>query len=160
MQKNPTLLALAVVSLTLAAAVAGAAPADPIEGALGSRCSAASLDVAAEWSADFAAGTVAAREVAPAAPPPCPVERDCTGPAGNGNTCSTNPAHCQVAGPSVLTATHQNACTLPDGSVFHCPLGTSIVIKSAPCTHCRCCSQSPACLCPQDCGQVLRWGCA
>ncbi len=120
-------------------------------------------ELAAQWSQELAkpepvAGDAGARAEAGHKPlPPCPVESDCTGPAGNGNTCSTNPANCG-AGPGQRTDTGWSACS-QGGSFFSCPLGKTIVIKSANCSQCRCCSQLPACLCPIDCGSVLRWGC-
>lgn len=162
MQKKAILIALVVVGLTSATALAVAAPpADSVaEGASARECSTAGSVAAAEWSSDLLAGTVVAPEAAAPAPPPCPVDRDCTGPAGNGNTCMTNPANCHVAGPGTVTDTGQRACTLPSGHYFVCGGGATIVIKSAPCTQCPCCSQFPACLCPLNCGQVVRWGCA
>ncbi len=117
-------------------------------------------ELAAQWSTELekpagieSEGQVEAQHLVPQ----CPIESDCTGPAGNGNTCSTNPANCG-AGPGQKTDTGWKACS-QGGLIFRCPLGQTIIIKSANCSQCRCCSQQPACVCPIDCGSVLRWGC-
>jgi hypothetical protein len=160
MRSGIVLLASFVLTLGAAAAADPAAspPADPLALAPATRCLAD--DPGASWSVEFAPGAVVeAQPSATASPPPCPVERDCTGPAGHGNTCATNSANCQVSGPATRIDTGNPQCTLPDGSTFTCPPYQTIHIKSAPCTHCRCCSTNPACLCPLDCGSVVRWGC-
>lgn len=125
------------------------------------------IEMAGELELGFEEGTVldgtgldSALPTAAAPPPPCPVDSDCTGPAGNGNTCSTNPANCGVSGPGTKTDLGLTVCQLPSGLYFRCAPGSTIHTKSAPCAHCPCCSTFPACLCPLDCGQVLRWGCA
>ncbi len=118
-------------------------------------------ELAAQWSLELekpAAVDSGARVETGRKPTPlCPVESDCTGPAGNGNKCSTNPANCG-AGPGQKVDTGWSACS-QGGLLFKCPAGQTIVIKSANCNQCSCCSQTPACLCPNDCGAVLRWGC-
>lgn len=157
-----SIVPLALFALAFCGVAAAAPP--PSDGPLAfttaTQCLSEGPDVGAAWSADFAPGTVVEAEPSsPAPPPPCPVERNCTGPAGNGNTCSTNPANCQATGFGTITDTGNRACTLPDGSIFKCTGHSTIIIKSANCSHCPCCSQTPACLCPLDCGSVVRWGC-
>ncbi len=119
-------------------------------------------ELAAQWSQELEkpAGVESDAEVEAGRKPvlPCPTESDCTGPAGNGNTCSTNPANCG-AGPGQKIDTGQRACS-QGGLIFKCPRGSTIVIKTANCFQCPCCSTQPACLCPNDCGSVLRWGCS
>ncbi|MCP3958087.1 MAG: hypothetical protein GY719_09560 [bacterium] len=120
---------------------------------------AAGAELAAEWSEEFVPGKIVEAGIVPLIGP-CPVRRDCTGPAGNGNTCSTNPANCGVTGIGSSYDTGQKACLLAGGGTFYCPTGKTIHIKRANCDQCSCCSgPPPVCVCPIDCGEVLRWGC-
>lgn len=93
---------------------------------------------------------------ATAAPPPCPTTSTCV---GGSNSCSTNPANCAATGRTSVFDTGLTSCTLPNGVVGVCIFGT-IKIYTTQCRQCKCCSQTPACLCPLNCGQAQSWDCA
>jgi len=87
--------------------------------------------------------------------PPCPVLRDCP----LGNRCGDNHP-CELVGPLVKTDTGNQACE-EGGNIKVCPSGSTIHTVTGACGQCRCCSTSPACFCPLDCGTaLLKWGCA
>lgn len=143
--------------LILAGAAAAPAAADT---AVACSASPTGVELAAEWEAAFTGGTIVAPEAEPAThplPPPCPEERDCTGPVGNGNTCDTNPANCGVSGLSTLVDSGLSLCTMPGGKILRCKTGTTVHTRVAQCSQCPCCVPDPfACLCPNDCGSVVR----
>jgi hypothetical protein len=154
-------------ALILALAATGPVTAEPAGGLLPAAptaCAAhpAGSELAAQWTEELGRGLVTPPPTAQThpLPPPCPEERDCTGPTGNGNSCRSNPANCEVTGLSTRTDTGLTACTLPSGKILTCPLGQTVIVRSAACDQCPCCSAQPfACLCPLDCGAVVRIGC-
>ena len=114
-------------------------------------------EVAAEWASEFVPGKIVEAGPVPIIGP-CPVERDCTGGA---NTCSTNPANCEIGRNGTRTDTGRTACLLSGGGTFYCPSGKTIHVKKADCVQCPCCTTGPIfCACLNECGEVQRWGCA
>jgi len=110
-------------------------------------------------SIDFGEELFARPEVVPAASPavpPCPQLRGC--PVAN--ACGgSNP--CQLVGFASKVDTGDVACDAGGGQILVCAPGTTIHIKTQSCGQCPCCTQSPACFCPLDCGSaIFGWGCA
>ena len=93
----------------------------------------------------------------PMAVPDCPEESDTC--AGNTTACGGNNP-CQASGQSSTVDTGVDKCRRSDGQLLNCiPGGQTVHVTTTACAQCSCCSQIPACFCPNDCGEVITLSC-
>ncbi len=88
----------------------------------------------------------------------CPQKTTCPALILLDGTCA---AGCIASGGAQVTDTGIDECQL-GSEVFSCPYGQTIHITTQSCGPCRCCTQTPACICPLNCGAftaLTDWGC-
>ena len=123
------------------------------------------VTAAAEWTEDAACQASMVHDV-PAASvqkstisglPACPTTSlTCVG--GSTSEKCRGSSFCRAGSVTQLIDTGNTQCD-DNGTTVTCGPGKTIQIKQIPCSQCPCCSQQPACLCPNDCGSIRSWGC-
>jgi hypothetical protein len=89
--------------------------------------------------------------------PACPTTSPTCVGGSSSRKCGVND-FCKAGSTINVTDTGDAACD-QNGKVLACPAGQTIHIKTIPCTQCPCCSQTPACFCPLNCGAITSWHC-